>query len=87
MDAKGGETGLTQHKSINSMLLTSQDGLGAIKMPQFGCRIASEERAAMELEDISARLRNTSVADGRQVSSFLSVFQATQDRIWRETLG
>jgi hypothetical protein len=33
LDAKGGETGLTRHKSINSMLLTGEDGLGNQNAP------------------------------------------------------
>jgi hypothetical protein len=84
MDAKGSETGLMRHKSINSTLVTGEDDLGAIEMLQFSCHITSEERLVMKLEDISARFRNASAADGRQISPFRSRFQAIEDHIWRE---
>jgi hypothetical protein len=63
------------------MVLTSEDGLGAIEMLQFGYHITSEERTVMKLEDISGRLRNASAADGRQRSPFPPLFQAIEDRI------
>jgi hypothetical protein len=86
MDAKGGEIGLRRYKSINSILLTGENGLGAIKILQFGRHITSEERATMKLEDMSARLRNVSVVNGRRISPFPCLFQAIEDRIQREAL-
>jgi hypothetical protein len=83
-DAKGGESRLTRHKNINSMLLTGEDGLGVIEMLQFGRHITSEKCAEMKLEDIPASLRNASVADMRQISPFLSLFQVIKNPIWRE---
>jgi hypothetical protein len=50
-------------------------------MLQFGRHITSEKRAAMRLEDISARFRNTLVARGRQIFPFPSPFHAIEDRI------
>jgi hypothetical protein len=54
-----------QQRSINSKLLTGEEGLDAVGLVEFGRHVSAEDRVNIHLEDVCNRLRNATVEDGR----------------------
>jgi hypothetical protein len=72
MEPRPGET--HQQRSINSKLLTDEEGLDAVRLLQFGRHVSAEDRANIHMEDVCNRLRNATVEDERQISLFPAIF-------------
>jgi hypothetical protein len=82
MEPRPGE--VHQQRSINSKLLTGEEGLDAIGLLRFGRHVSAEDRANIHLENVCNRLRNAPVEDGRQISLFPAIFREVASRIWLE---
>jgi hypothetical protein len=83
MDTRPGEA--YQQRSINSKLLTGEEGLDVVGLLQFGRHVSAEDRANIHLEDVCSRLRNATVEDGRQISLFPAIFREVAPGTWLET--
>jgi hypothetical protein len=81
MDSNGDEANPPPQGPINSRLLTGEDGLDQIGIQQFGHPV---DRGQIRIEDVCARLLNATVAEGRQISPFPSMFHQIGPGIWEE---
>jgi hypothetical protein len=78
MEPRPGEA--HQQRSINSKLLTDEEGLDAIGLSQFGRHVLAEDRVNIHLEDVCNSLRNATVEDERQISLFPAIFPEVAPR-------